>query len=241
MANTKSNTTGSSGTSGTKTTKNSSSEPAKTATVKTATVKSATVQAAPEEPDYDASGDDTGEFDEYDAAAALEAKAEAAAQEAEAAAQDAESAAQEAEAAAQDAEVAAAAAMAARAALTKRSTTGSSQSEPRPRRRRRKQNAASFGDNDGYLNMMSGLLGNMSSGDWDEDAFDDMSQGVAMVLGSGPAFATLGTMLANSTAQSTVLMNATQMQRQLDMVGLSCTSACVQQLLNMNNGSQDQD
>jgi len=226
MANTKPNTTGRAGTSGAKTTKAAPNKPSATKTV----------NAAPVEPeDDDAPEDDMDGFDEYQAAAELEAKAEAAAQEAEAAAQ-------EAEAAAQEAEVAAHAALAARAALSQRSKSTPSQPQPKSSRRRRKQqNAASFGDNDGYLSMMSGLLGNMTSGDWDEDTFDDMTQGVSMVLGSGPAFATLGTMLANSTAQSSVLMNATQMQRQLDMVGLSCTSACVQQLLNMNNGSQDQD
>ena len=216
MANTKPNTTGRAGTSGAKTTKAASNKPSATKTV----------NAAPVEPEDDnASKDDMDGFDEYQAAAELEIKAEAAAEEAEAAAH---------------------AALAARAALSQRSkpTPSQSQSSSQPqssRRRRKKQNAASFGDNDGYLSMMSGLLGNMTSGDWDEDTFDDMTQGVSMVLGSGPAFATLGTMLANSTAQSSVLMNATQMQRQLDMVGLSCTSACVQQLLNMNNGSQDQD
>lgn len=237
MANTKPNTTGRAGTSGAKTTKAASNKPSATKTV----------NAAPVDPeDDDASKDDMDGFDEYQAAAELEIKAEAAAQEAEAAAQDAEAAAQEAEAAAEEAEAAAHAALAARAALSQRSkpTPSQSQSSSQPqssRRRRKKKNAESFGDNDGYLSMMSGLLGNMTSGDWDEDAFDDMTQGVSMVLGSGPAFATLGTMLANSTAQSSVLMNATQMQRQLDMVGLSCTSACVQQLLNMNNGSQDQD
>jgi len=232
MANTKSNTATGAGTSAAKTTKGSPKTASTTKTAKT----------APEELedaalDGDAPYDDGDEFNEYDAAAALEAKAEAAAQEAEAAAQEAEAAAEEAEAAA-------AAAMAARAALSKRASLASSpsdsQADPRPRKRRRKKNTVGAGgDNDDYLGMMAGMLGNMTAGGWDEETFDDMSQGVAMVLGSGPAFATLGTMLANSTAQSSVLMNATQMQRQLDMVGLSCTSACVQQLLNMNNGTQD--
>jgi len=97
------------------------------------------------------------------------------------------------------------------------------------------------GGSDGYLGMMSGLLEGMGSNNWNADKFEDMSQGVNMVLGSGPAFAALGSMLANSTAQGAVLMNATQMQRQLDQVGLCCTSACVQQLLNLNTGSGDRD
>jgi len=231
MANTKRTTTNRTGGSGAKTPKAASQAAPAAKTVKT----------APEETEYD----DADEFDEYEAAVALEAKAEAAAQEAEAAAEEAESAAEEAEAAAEEAEAAAHAATAARAALAQRSSPASSKNNPNPKRRarrREKQNGSTgLGDNDGYLNMMSGLLGNMTSGDWDDDAFDDMSQGVAMVLGSGPAFATLGTMLANSTAQSSVLMNATQMQRQLDIVGLQCTSACVQQLLNMNNGTDDPD
>lgn len=94
-------------------------------------------------------------------------------------------------------------------------------------------------DGDGnYLNMLSRMFDDMSSGDWDPAKFDDMTQGISMVLGSGPAFAALGSMLANSTAQGSVLVNATQMQRQLDQVGLCTTSACVKQLLSI---SQNQD
>jgi len=92
------------------------------------------------------------------------------------------------------------------------------------------------GDPENYLGMLTNVLDDMNGDDWDAEKFDDMSQGVNLVLGSGPAFAALGSMLANSTAQSSILMNATQMQRQLDQVGLCCTSACVQQLLNLNNG-----
>jgi len=91
-------------------------------------------------------------------------------------------------------------------------------------------------DPENYLGMLTRVFDDMNGDDWDTEKFDEMSQGVNLVLGSGPAFATLGSMLANSTAQSSILMNATQMQRQLDHVGLCCTSACVQQLLNMNNG-----
>jgi len=93
-----------------------------------------------------------------------------------------------------------------------------------------------IGDPENYLGMLTNVLDDMNGDDWDAEKFDDMSQGVNLVLGSGPAFAALGSMLANSTAQSSILMNATQMQRQLDQVGLCCTSACVQQLLNLNNG-----
>ncbi len=85
-----------------------------------------------------------------------------------------------------------------------------------------------------YLDMLSRVFDDMSANDWDPDKFDDMTRGVGMVLGSGPAFAALGSMLANSTAQGSVLVNATQMQRQLDQVGLCTTSACVKQLLSLN-------
>ena len=221
MANTKSSTTGRTGSSGATTSKKT---PSAASTLKAAST-------APDESDFD-------EFDEFDAVRQLQAKAEAAAQEAEAAAQDAEAAAEEAEAAAE-------AAMAARAALSRRNqpaqSDGDAPSRRRPRPRQQAPQSGMPSDNESYLGMMSGLLGDMSGNNWDDDKFDEMSQSVAMVMGTGPAFATLGTMLANSTAQSSVLMNATQMQRQLDMVGLSCTSACVQQLLNMNNGSRDSD
>lgn len=87
-----------------------------------------------------------------------------------------------------------------------------------------------------YLDMLTQAFNNMGSGQWDENEVDNMTSGAALVLGSGPAFAALGSMMAGATAQSAILMNATQTQRQLDQVGLCCTSACVKQLLNMNNG-----
>lgn len=108
-----------------------------------------------------------------------------------------------------------------------RGDTGGGQGRPR---------FGGIGDPENYLGMLTNVLDDMNGDDWDAEKFDDMSQGVNLVLGSGPAFAALGSMLANSTAQSSILMNATQMQRQLDQVGLCCTSACVQQLLNLNNG-----
>lgn len=91
-----------------------------------------------------------------------------------------------------------------------------------------------------YLDILTQAFDNMGSGQWDEDAFDDMTSGAALVLGSGPAFAALGSMMAGATAQSAMLMNATQTKHRLDQVGLCCTSACVKQLLNMNNnGNSD--
>lgn len=86
-----------------------------------------------------------------------------------------------------------------------------------------------------YLDILTQAFDNMGSGQWDESAFDDMTSGAALVLGSGPAFAALGSMMAGATAQSAMLMNATQTKQRLDQVGLCCTSACVKQLLNMNN------
>jgi|GEM_PF-1506716 len=97
------------------------------------------------------------------------------------------------------------------------------------------------GDGGEYLDVLTRVFEDLNNNDWDADQFNNASQGVSMVLGSGPAFAALGSMLANTTAQSSVLMNATQMQRQLDQVGLLCTSACVKQLLNLNNNSHDSD
>ncbi|OEJ65144.1 hypothetical protein [Magnetovibrio blakemorei] len=97
------------------------------------------------------------------------------------------------------------------------------------------------GDGGDYLDVLTRVFEDLNNNDWDADQFNNASQGVSMVLGSGPAFAALGSMLANTTAQSSVLMNATQMQRQLDQVGLLCTSACVKQLLNLNNNSHDSD
>lgn len=90
-----------------------------------------------------------------------------------------------------------------------------------------------------YLNMLTRILEDMGGGEMYPGQFDDMSGGVNMILGSGPAFATLNTMMTNSSAQGSVLLNATQMQRQLDQVGLVCTSACVKQLLNMNQSTGD--
>jgi len=97
-----------------------------------------------------------------------------------------------------------------------------------------------MGENENYLDFLSRVFQDMGANQWDTQKFDDMTQGMSLVLGSGPAFAALESMLANTTAQSAVLMNAAQTQRQLDQVGLCCTSACVKQLLNMNN-SQDSD
>lgn len=97
------------------------------------------------------------------------------------------------------------------------------------------------GDGGEYLDVLTRVFEDLNNNDWNADQFNNASQGVSMVLGSGPAFAALGSMLANTTAQSSVLMNATQMQRQLDQVGLLCTSACVKQLLNLNNNSHDSD
>lgn len=97
-----------------------------------------------------------------------------------------------------------------------------------------------MGENENYLDFLSRVFDDMSSSQWDTQKFDDVTQGVSLVLGSGPAFAALESMLAFTTSQSAVLMNAVQTQRQLDQVGLCCTSACVKQLLNMNN-NQDTD
>ena len=90
-----------------------------------------------------------------------------------------------------------------------------------------------------YLDVLTQAFDNMGSGQWDEAAFDDMTSGAALVLGSGPAFAALGSMMAGATAQSAMLMSATQTKQRLDQVGLCCTSACVKQLLNMNNKNSD--
>lgn len=92
-----------------------------------------------------------------------------------------------------------------------------------------------MGDSENYLDFLARVFQDMSANQWDTQQFDNMTQGMSLVLGSGPAFAALESMMANTTAQSAVLMNAVQTQRQLDQVGLCCTSACVQQLLNMNN------
>lgn len=86
-----------------------------------------------------------------------------------------------------------------------------------------------------YLDFLGRVFDNMNEGSWDADQFDEMTQGVGMVLGTGPAFAMMESMFATVNAQSAVLMNAVQTQRQLDQVALCCTSACVKQLLNMNN------
>lgn len=91
-----------------------------------------------------------------------------------------------------------------------------------------------------YLDFLSRMFDHMGGTQKDTQKYDDMSRGVGMVLGSGPAFAALESMFASTNAQSSVLMNATQTQRQLDHVGLCCTSACVKQLLNLNN-AQDSD
>lgn len=105
--------------------------------------------------------------------------------------------------------------------------------QPSAKPQGRRANDGLSGD---YLDMLSSLFNKLDTDQWDANQLDGMSQGLNMVLGSGPAFATLGSMLNNSTAQGSVLMNATQMQRQLDQVGLLCTSACVKQLLSMNDG-----
>jgi hypothetical protein len=97
-----------------------------------------------------------------------------------------------------------------------------------------------MGDSENYLDFLARVFQNMGTNPWNAQQFDNVTQGMTLVLGSGPAFAALESMMANTTAQSAVLMNAVQTQRQLDQVGLCCTSACVQQLLNMNN-NRDQD
>lgn len=90
------------------------------------------------------------------------------------------------------------------------------------------------GESENYLEFLARVFQDMSANSWNPQQFDSMTQGMSLVLGSGPAFAALESMMANTTAQSAVLMNAVQTQRQLDQVGLCCTSACVQSLLNMN-------
>lgn len=155
----------------------------------------------------------SNEFDELEALNRLEAEAEAAAQ----------------------AAAAAKAAYLARRTGAQAGAQNAPQSEPEPA-----QPAPSppFRSGDDYLDMLSRMFDDAGTSGWDPDKFDDMTRGVGMVLGSGPAFATLGSMLANSNAQGSVLMNATQMQRQLDQVGLCCTSACVKQLLSINQNTE---
>ncbi len=102
------------------------------------------------------------------------------------------------------------------------------------------EDAAAPGKGEDYLDFLSRMFDNMGGAQKDVQKYNDMSLGVGMVLGSGPAFAALESMFASTNAQSAVLMNATQTQRQLDHVGLCCTSACVKQLLNLNTG-QDSD
>ena len=97
-----------------------------------------------------------------------------------------------------------------------------------------------MGESENYLDFLSRVFQGMDANNWNTQQFDSMTQSMSLVLGSGPAFAALESMMANTTAQSAVLMNAVQTQRQLDQVGLCCTSACVKQLLNMNN-NQDSD
>ena len=124
--------------------------------------------------------------------------------------------------------------------------TGAGEQAPKPRRQRAASNSQSasmgYGQMPGgedYLNMLTRILEDMGGGEMYPGQFDDMSGGVNMILGSGPAFATLNSMMTNSSAQGSVLLNATQMQRQLDQVGLVCTSACVRQLLSMNQSTGD--
>lgn len=124
--------------------------------------------------------------------------------------------------------------------------TGTSEQAFKPRRQRTASDpqAAPFGagqmpGGEDYLNMLTRILEDMGGGETYPGQFDDMSGGVNMILGSGPAFATLNSMMTNSSAQGSVLLNATQMQRQLDQVGLVCTSACVKQLLNLNQSTGD--
>lgn len=90
------------------------------------------------------------------------------------------------------------------------------------------------GEMNNLLDFYSRIL--HSGGATGDELLDDMTQGFAMVLGSGPAFAALESMLSNVSAQGAVLMNAVQTQRQLDQIGLCCTSECVKQLMSMNAG-----
>lgn len=95
-------------------------------------------------------------------------------------------------------------------------------------------------DGESYMDFLARMFEDMSTGGWDANQIDDMTQGFGMVLGSGPAFAALESMLSNVSAQSAVMMNAAHTQRQLDHVGLCCTSACVKQLLSLG-GEPDGD
>lgn len=97
-----------------------------------------------------------------------------------------------------------------------------------------------MGESENYIDFLSRVFEDMGGDQLNSQRVNGMTQGMNLVMGSGPAFAALESMMANTTAQSAVLMNAVQTQRQLDQVGLCCTSACVKQLLNMNNG-QDTD
>lgn len=97
-----------------------------------------------------------------------------------------------------------------------------------------------MGESENYIDFLSRVFEDISGDPLSAQKVDGMTQSMSLVLGSGPAFAALESMMANTTAQAAVLMNAVQTQRQLDQVGLCCTSACVKQLLNMNNG-QDTD
>lgn len=93
-----------------------------------------------------------------------------------------------------------------------------------------------MGESENYIDFLSRVFDDINADPLNAQRVDGMTQSMSLVLGSGPAFAALESMMANTTAQSAVLMNAVQTQRQLDQVGLCCTSACVKQLLNMNNG-----
>ena len=90
------------------------------------------------------------------------------------------------------------------------------------------------GEMGNLLDFYSQMLN--SNGGTGDDLLGDMTQGFSMVLGSGPAFAALESMLSNVSAQGAVLMNAVQTQRQLDQIGLCCTSECVKQLMSLNTG-----
>jgi hypothetical protein len=72
-------------------------------------------------------------------------------------------------------------------------------------------------------------------------AADAMSQALLMILGSGPAFAAFGSLLAANRADGMMYYNAVFNQQKTNLISMAVTAKCVKYMLNVTPGLDDDD
>jgi len=69
----------------------------------------------------------------------------------------------------------------------------------------------------------------------DPKVTDAISQALLTVLGSGPAFAALETMVSASQANGLMFQNSVSLQQRTSILGMVATARCVKSLLDIDN------